>query len=223
MSKIVLTNNHFNLNGVKYFTGGADNVDLGSIGEKLTPITGVNRLVVKDSIPPGHITGVKSTVVEFDETKSSRNAFGTTVAAIVKGVPVQVGGDVAFSKLTQREFKLVKFSVPHEQMKRATNDSPRALQNLIRYGNDARIVHQFIYLMEGEESTYFDNDVSVSLAAGKGMMEATVDSRHTSSRTVTIKLAHVTLAYLLAKIDWDAHQDKNKTRIVDLDDDSWGL
>lgn len=222
MPKIVLTNNHFHFNGVNYFTSGSEEVELGSIGEKMTPVFGVNRLSVKGAIPPEHITGVKSTIVEFDEKNSSRNAFGTTVAAIVQGIPVKVAGDVAFSKLTQREFKLVKFSVPNEQMQKAANTSPQALQNLIRYGNDARIAHQIFFLMEGQESTHFDNDASVSLAVGTGGIEATVDGSHTSSRDITIKLANVTLAYLLAKIDWNARQDKNKTEIVDLDDDPWG-
>ena len=222
MPKIVLTKNHFHFNGVNYYTGGAEEVVCGSIGEKITSVFEANRLSVKDAIPPGYIQGVKSTVVEFDEEKSSRNAFRATVAAIVQGIPVKVAGDIAFSKLTQREFKLVKFSVPNEQMKKAANASPAALQNLIRYGNDARIAHQIFFLMEGKESTHFDNDVSVSLSVGKGVIEATVNGSHTSSQDIIITMANVTLAYLLAKIDWDARQDKNKTAITDLDDDPWG-
>jgi hypothetical protein len=36
-------------------------------------------------------------------------------------------------------------------------------------------------------------------------------------------MTNMGFAYLLAKIDWDAHEKKNQTRIVDLDDDQWSF
>jgi hypothetical protein len=224
MANVKVKENHLTFGGVSYFRGHADDVDLGSIGEKRTPIAKQNYLEVKDRIPIGLLTKVKSTVVEIDFDKDSKSAFNTAIKAIVKGVPVGINASATFSKLSSGELKLVKLSVSNNEMMKAANKAREKVKYLINWGNDARIAHQVFIAMDAEYARHFDNDVSVTLSGEAGKMEATVSGGVSASGTTTVKLGKGTcFAYLLAKIDWDAKQKKNKSKIVDLDDDQWGF
>lgn len=224
MANVVVKENHLTFGGVAYFRGNAEEVEIGSIGEKRTPITKQNYLEVKDRIPVAKIEVAKSTVVEIDFTQTSRSSFDAAVTAIVKGVPVKFSGDAAFDKMKSGELKLVKFSVTNNAMKEAANNSPQKLQDLIEWGNDARIAHQVFIVMEASLANQFANNVTVDLAAGAKGLEAKVGGSVSTSGTTTVQISAGTcFAYLLAKIDWDAVQKKNQTRIVDLDDDQWSF
>ena len=48
---IVIKNNHLQLDGVNFFRGNANNVQLGAVGGKKTPATQENYLMVEGSIP----------------------------------------------------------------------------------------------------------------------------------------------------------------------------
>jgi hypothetical protein len=223
MVKVVVRDNHLNFGGVNYFRGAAEEVELGSFGEKKTPITGMNRLSVKGRIPVPKIAKAMSTTVEIDSSSLSKSAFNTAISAIIKGVPFKISGDAAFEKFKETNLKLVKFSVLVPDMRRAANESPAAIEELINYGNDARIAHQVFVAMDAEFATKFDNDVSVDLSVGKGPLQATVGGGRASSGETTVEISKgTTFAYLLAKIDWDAVQKRNRTKIIDLDDDQWG-
>jgi hypothetical protein len=199
-------------------------VEIGSIGEKRTPVTKQNYLEVKDRIPAAKIHATKSTVVEIDFTQTSKSAFSAVVTAIIEGVPVKLSGDATFDRLRSGELKLVKFSVANNDMKEAANDSPQKLQDLIEWGDDARIAHQVFIVMEAALANKFQNNATVELAAGAKGLEAKVGGSGSASGSTTIQISAGTcFAYLLAKIEWDAKQKKNQTRIVDLDDDQWSF
>lgn len=224
MANVVVAENRLTFGGVSYFRGHAEEVEIGSIGEKRTPLTKMNYLEVKDRIPVPKINVARSTVTEIDFAKTTKASFGATVAAIIKGVPVKFSGGATFDKLRSGELKLVKFSVTTEDMKKAANAAPKALENLIEWGNDARIAHQVFIVMEATLATLFDNNVTVELSAGVSGMEATVNGGSSASGGTKVRIAPGTgFAYLLAKIDWDAKQKKNQTKIVDLDDDQWSF
>ncbi len=224
MAKVVVKDNHLNFNGINYFRGGSEEVEIGSIGEKRTPLTKMNYLEVKSRIPAAKIESTTSTIVDIDMTKTTKSAFNATVSAIVKGVPVKFNGGVTYDKIKKNELKLVKFSVSNNAMKTAANNSPKAIDDLINYGNDARIAHQIFVVMEADMATKFDNNQSVDLTVGKGIVEASVNGSSGASGVTKVSLSPgTTFAYLLVKIDWDAKQKKNKTKIVDLDDDQWSF
>lgn len=224
MPNVTVAENHLTFGGVAYFRGHAEEVEIGSIGEKRTPVTKQNYLEVKDRIPVPEIAIVESTVAEIDFTKTSKSAFNTLVSVIVKGVPVKFSGDATFNKLKLGELKLVKFSVSNNDMERAANNSPRKLQDLIEWGDNARIAHQVFIVMEAAMANQFDNNVTVNLSVGVKGLEATVGGSGSVSGTTAVQVSAGTcFAYLLAKIDWDAKQKKNKTKIVDLDDDQWSV
>jgi hypothetical protein len=112
----------------------------------------------------------------------------------------------------------------NNDMMKAANNSPQKLQSLIEWGNDARIAHQVFIVMEASLANQFANNVTVDLAVGAKGLEAKVGGSVSSSGTTTVQIAKGTcFAYLLAKIDWDAKEKTNQTKIVDLDDDQWSF
>jgi len=224
MANVVVAENHLTFGGVSYFRGHAEEVEIGSIGEKRTPLTKMNYLEAKDRIPVPKISVVRSTVTEIDFAKTTKASFAATVAAIVTGVPMKFSGSATFDKLRTGELKLVKFSVTTEDMKKAANAAPNAIANLIEWGNDARIAHQVFIVMEASLATVFDNNIKVDLSVGAAGLEASVGGSSSSSGGTKVRISPGTgFAYLLAKIDWDANTKKNKTKIVDFDDDQWSF
>jgi hypothetical protein len=180
------------------------------------------RIEAKDRIPAAKIEATRSTAVEINFTQTSRSAFTATVTAIVEGVPVKFSGDATFDKLHAGELKLVKFSVANNDLKAAANNAPQKIQDLIAWGNNAGIAHQVFIVMEAPLPAQFDNNVAVELTAGAKGLEAKVGASGSASGTTTVQISRGTcFAYLLAKIDWDAKQEQNQTKIVDLDDDQW--
>lgn len=224
MANVMVNENHLTFGGVGYFRGNAEEVEIGSVGEKRTPLTKQNYLEVKDRIPVPKIDVATATVVDIDFTKTSKSAFNTAVSAIVKGVPVKFSGDATFDKMKSGELKLVKFSVSNNDMKEAANNSPQRLQDLIEWGDDARIAHQVFIVMEASLANQFNNNITVDLSGEVKGLEAKVGGSGSASGGTAVQISKGTcFAYLLVKIDWDAKQKKNKTKIVDLDDDQWSF
>lgn len=218
MPKVVVKDNHLNFGGVTYFRGHAEEVEIGSYGEKRSPWTKMNYLEVKARIPVDKIDVATSTIAEIDFAQTTRSSFGAQVVALISGVPVKLKGDVTFDKLQKGELKLVKFSVMVNTMKAAANKSPVVLEDLRNFGNNARIAHQVFVVIEEKVATVFDNNARVGLSGGVGAIKATVDHSTKGVTTVDIS-AGTSFAYLLAKIDWG----KKKEEIEDLDDDQWSF
>ena len=224
MTNVVVKENHLTFGGIAYFRAHAEEVEIGSIGEKRKPLTKQNYLEVKDRVLVPKKNIVKATVAEIDFIKTSKKAFNVKARAIVNGVPAKLSGSAVFDKLRSGELKLVKFSISNNDMKRAINDSPQQLQDLIYWGNDARVVLQVFIVIEAEMANVFSRDIEVGLAAGFSGLEAEIGAGFSASGSTTVKLSQGTcFAYLLAKIDWDAKKKKDRTSIIDLDDDQWGL
>ncbi|MEM7126607.1 MAG: hypothetical protein AAF702_09795 [Chloroflexota bacterium] len=224
MANVKVAENHLTYGGVAYFRANAEEIRIGSIGEKRTPITKQNYLEVKDQIPAPKIDKVRSTIVEINQKSISKSALEAGIFAIIQGIPVRLNGSNARKKLESYELKLVKFSVPINQMITAVNNSPKRLNKLVDYGKDARIVHQVFVVLEAEIAQKFHNETDVKLAIGAHGLEGQVTGSGSTSRTTKVRLEPGTcFAYLLAKIDWNANLKKNKTKVVDLDDDQWSF
>ena len=222
MANVVVKENHLTFGGVTYFRGHAEEIEIGSIGEKRTSLMKQNYLEVKDRIQVPQINVVKATVVNIDFNKTSKSAFNVMVSAIIKGVPAKLDGDASFEKMRSGELKLVKFSVLNNDMKKEANNSPEKLQALIEWGKDARIVHQVFVVIEASLAYQFEKNVNVELSAGIKGLEAKVGGGGSGSGATTVQISKGTcFAYLLVKIKWDAKKKKKRTRIVDLNDDQW--
>lgn len=221
MANVAIKDNHLTYNGVKYFRGHAEMVELGSIGEKRSPITSQNYLEVKDRIPAGKINDygtVKTSLVEINFTETTSASITATVQAVIGGVPIGLAPSIAWTKLSNYELKMVKFSVLTNEMKAAANHSPQKLESLADWGNDARIAHQIWVVMDAKYAVAYNRSGSATLSVAGGVLQASVSNDTSGAYTVKIP-AGTTFAYLLAKIDWN----RGKTQIDDLDDDQWSF
>ncbi len=218
--KVVVKDNHLNFAGVCYYRGHAEAIDLGSYGEKRTPVLKTNYLEPKGHISADKMVIAKASVFGIDSTQSKKGDFNGQINAIIKGVPVSLSGGDAYEKLVKEELKLLKLSVEVEDMKKAINGSPAALDNLGGYGPDARVAHQVFIVIDAKMSTAFTNNATVKLSAGAGPLKVTVGGTAGSTGSTTVTVSPGTcFAYLLAKIDWS----KGKNKVDDLDDDQWGM
>jgi hypothetical protein len=224
MPKVLVKESHLTHNGIAYFRGGAEQVELGSIGEKRTSIAKTNYLEVKDTIAPSKIKDSISTVIEIDTTRLSKDDFGGKITAIIPraGLPTltTLAADTALSQIKSQELKLVKLSVLNHDMMKAVNDLPEMLKHLAQWGPKARIAHQIFVVMDATLSSKFDNRSNLSFSVGNKGIDVTVGGGTGASGSTTVRMAPGScFAYLLARIEWNS----KRTEIVDLNDDQWGL
>jgi hypothetical protein len=62
----VVKDNHLSFNGKNYFRGGSEDVELGSYGEKKSPITQTNYLEVQGKIPTAKLKVKEAVEVTID-------------------------------------------------------------------------------------------------------------------------------------------------------------
>ena len=222
MSNVVVKENHLTFGGVAYFRAHAEEVEIGSIGELRQPIAKQNYLEVKDRIPVKEEDVIQATVVDIDFDQTSKTDLSLGAAAIVDGVPVKFSGDAAFKKMRAGELKLVKFSITSNIMKQIANNSPEKLQDLYRWGKNARIAHQVFIVMEASLANEFSKNIGLKISAGVEGLNAEVGVGVASSGATKVVISKDTcFAYLLLKIKWNKMQAEPK--IIDLNDDQWGL
>lgn len=223
MANVAIKENCLVFGGVSYFRAHAEEVEIGSMGEKRTPITKPNYLEVKDRIAFPKKCVAESTIVGIDFAKSSKTALNAAVSTVAKGDPVKIDAEGAYNKLKKGELKLVKLSISNNDMKKAANSSPEKIQDLIRWGSRARIAHQAFFVMENKLAERFTKKGKANLSiSAKGLVaKAGIGGSSSSSMSITISKG-TCFAYLLLKIKWDAKAKKERTRIVDLDDDQYG-
>jgi hypothetical protein len=222
MKNVVVKENHLTFGGVAYFRAHAEEIEIGSVGEKKAPLAKQNYLQVKDRAPVPPEAVIQTTVVDIDFKHTSKTDLKMGATALVEGVPVKYTGDVTFEKLKSGELKLVKFSIPSNAIKKAVNNSPEILKDLHYWGKDARIAHQVFIVMEASLASQFSNTYDVKLSSGVKGLEAEVGVSGSSSGTTTVTISKDTcFAYLLLKIKWD--NNGGEPKILDLEDDQWGV
>jgi hypothetical protein len=223
MATARVKNTHLHFNGVNYFRGKATNVQLGSYGEKKTPIAKENYLEIQSCIPPKLISKAKAFNVSIDSESQSSLNFGAEVTAIIKGVPVKFKGDAAIDKIKKEELKLVLFSVSMEGMKNAINNAPNHLENLKNYGKDARIAVEVFVILEATLASEITSSGSVDISGSKEEIAVSLHGSGSGTAKTNVTLPEGScFAYLLAKIDWKMKGLK-KDKVEKLTDDQWGM
>jgi hypothetical protein len=220
MATAVVKDNHLNFNGKNYFRVGSEDVGLGFYGEKKSPLTQGNYLEVQDHIPTPKLKVKEAVEVDIDFSASTEKDIlaNINVAGVFQG-----SAGTAYSDLKSRKLRLVKLRIDNEDIKDAANQSPKVIDDLIAYGNDARIAHQIFVVLEDTLARTVTTGTSFSVAVDAGKVKLTVTGGVGSSSTTTFTLSEgMTFAYGLVKLDWDAQQKKNKTKITKVTDDQWG-
>lgn len=210
-----ISNNHLTFDGKRYFRGGAEDVQIGAYGEKKKPVFGQNYLEVQGKIPASRFNVKEATEADIDWNKTTEGDFGTSV----KYMTVKGAASVSYKSAKSAKLKLVKFVVNGENMRSAANDSPNILNNLSRYGGDARIAHQIFVAMEATLAETFTRGTSFDVSGSAEAVTITAKGQTGSSGGTTVTLSKgTTFAYLLLEPEWN----DNKNRIVKVSDDQWG-
>jgi hypothetical protein len=215
---VSVSENHFTYGGISYFRGHAENIKLGSFGEKKTPLTKMNYLEVKDHIPAEKIGTAEVIEVDVDFTQIKQAGFNLNVSATSQGIPVSAATALHSNKASESELSLLKFSIEANDMMRVVNGLSDQREQLKRWGGKARIAHQVFVVVEATLATKFAAAGKVDLMVGKDSLGAALGGSHSTHSTSVVSLSKGTcFAYLLAKLEW-----KNDM-IHELHNDQWGL
>ncbi len=220
MADAIVKDNHLHFLGKNYFRGGAEGVQLWSYGEKHSPLTQTNYLEVQGrlQVQKPKIRKAAVVTIDFDRTTEKNLLANINVSLVFKG-----GSKSAYEDLKTGKLKLVKFEVANEEIISAANASPEALERLIDYGNDARIVDEIFVVMEARLANSFASSNSFDISLSVGAIKITAEFGAGANGNASITLSKgMTFAYGMLKLDWDANQKKNKTRITKVTDDQWG-
>lgn len=218
-----LNGKRFKYNGKSYYTAGAGEMLVGSIGEKRSPLGKPKNLDKKADISADKIGELKSTVIDVRFDDASKRDIDALAPIVISGVPILVSAAEAHQGLMRGDLKLVHLRAEDQRLERAANDSPRRLDDLISWGRDARIVSQTFVVVEAAVAEKFRSNARVGVWGTDLGIGARVGGAGGRAGSVEVEYAPgATFAYLLAKITWDAKMKKNRRFIEDLDDDQYG-
>ena len=219
---IKITKSKFVYNGFSYFRAKAENIDLGSYGQKKTPIGQPNYLAVEDEVARanlGRITVKFSPPYDIQWSKYSSSAVNLGIKYINSA-----GGSASFSrnKAQSANLKLVKMFISEGPLKTLLNKhAGKARKAMASEGNDARIVSEVWIVVEAQMASAISTCGKV---AGEGTVNGikvtlSGSSCGTTKSSVTIP-ANTTFAYLMHKVKkWS----KGKKQILNMEDDRAGL
>lgn len=225
MAKVRVKNNHLHFNGVNYFRGKSENIVLGTHGEKLRPIFGVNRLEVEGHVDPDLLDIRKLTTATIDFSATRKGDFTEGVNGTFKGVDFDISVGQMWDRLQSGELVLVKFAVDLGALKRAVNRDRRAIASLKRLSKSrARIVSEVWVVTSARLAERLDRAQSVKASGKRGKINVQVAGTASQGGATNLTLSQgTTFAYLLARIDkWDKKLKKRRKRIIDLDEDQFG-
>jgi hypothetical protein len=110
------------------------------------------------------------------------------------------------------------------ELLREVNASPGAVNKLIDFGGSARVVESILVAVKAE---LFDSFSAGLTDEGAIMVKGVVVKAELAGKwqaATTVKVSKGTcLAYSLGEPKWDAHQDRNKSRVTSLRMDQPGL
>ena len=237
MAKAIVKHNRLHFNGKNYFRGNSEEIQLADIGEKRTPVFGMNYLEPKNHVDSRPMKVNASTVVDIDFSRSSETAIQQMASGALKGLGIELSTDMSSvtEKVRSGQLKLAKLSIDLNELENATNADRDALEDLRGFGSDARIVSEIWVVIDASFADEFQNahDVTVS---GSGTIKGIQISTSTSTGIKRGGATGVTLsegtclAYMLVKPEWSERPRRRRRRrrqdpptIIDLDDDQWSV
>ncbi len=224
MAMAELNNKRFKYRGTSYFVAGSHKCQIGSAGEKRSPLGKPKNIDVHNQINPEKIGTLNSRIIEVDLDVKNHTGLGALIPLTLSGVPLPIDIDHVNNKLTKGDLKLAHIWVSEPQLKKAANDSPRLLDDLIDWGNDARLVNEIFVVVEASVAEKFQSNPSFNIGASLGgFIGAQIGGDGGRAGRVDITLAPDSVfAYQLADIVWDAKAKKKRKKIKKLNDDQFG-
>jgi hypothetical protein len=213
-----VSDKYFHFNGVDYFRGHAEAVQLGDVGVKKTPGAQDSYLAVQESVPRHKLTIERATQIDIHRVTFGGHDIGASIT--IPGVGVLNAATVA-RQLEDQTLALVKLESLSTDIVAAANDSPAVITELIRAGNKGRLVHQAFVILEMKTALNFTRSTRFEVS-GSALSWA-ITGTGGGSCTVATMTPGATFAYLLLKPKWDATLQKNCKRIDGWEADPWCL
>lgn len=218
---IVITDSKFKYNGVSYFRGKSENVDLASYGDKKTPVGKVNYLAVQNNVKREHVAKVSVKITgpyAIDWSKYTDADVNADIAYLT------ASGTAGFSRSAAKSanLKLVKLALHEGPLKKLLNQHANGARNyLADEGSSGRVVSEVWVVSEAQLAEDITRCGSVSGAGSKGAIKITMDLNKCTNVQSSVEVPSMTtFAYLLHKVKkWN----KDKTKVEDLEDDSSGV
>ncbi|MBN2529594.1 MAG: hypothetical protein JXR76_24610 [Deltaproteobacteria bacterium] len=216
---VKITSAAFKYNGVRYFRGKAENVNLASYGEKKTPVGQPNYLEVEDDIGRAMLGKIKVKIsgpYDVDWSRYSKADISAGIKYLMVG-----GGTGSFSHESAKsaKLKLVKMSIDEGQLKKLLNDHAQKVKAYMKSeGKDARIVSEVWIAMEAQLASDVTNGGAVTGSGGANGITVEVSASGSSKNTSSVTIPeNTTFAYLLHKVKkW------KKDTISNMEDDQHG-
>lgn len=217
-----LTNSAFQYSGIRYYRAKAENIRLGSYGEKKTPVGQQNYLSVQNNIKNESLAEVKvSTAGPFtiDWSKQSKSDVEVGVNYFTAA-----GGKATLTveKAKSANLKLVKFYMTTGAMTKLLNQSATgARKYLADEGSDGRLVGEVWTVMEASLASSVTTSATITGSGEANGIKVTVAGSTSNTTTTSITIApDTTFAYLLFKVKWT---NNNKDSVDSLEDDQHGV
>ncbi len=229
MSTFDITNHAFKFSNIKYFRSKAEDVQIGSYGEKKDPIGAMAYLACEGKVTAPNLAGKvqykgRANIDWTGATKAKFNAAG-----MFKYLTLQGSGASAVTWNSKKSAKLdlVKFTIDAGPLKNMLNNGAGGARNFLkREGKDGRIVSTIFVVMDAELAEGLDAAASSSGSFTAELTKQlgigfTADHVGSRNQQVDVTLSPgMTFAYGMHKVsDWN----RGKTRIEDLEDDRKGM
>ena len=219
--EVSITKDALKIGGVKYFRGKAENVRLGSYGEKKTPIGQVNYLAVEKNIKAEHLAEANVQTlppISVNWTKVTKADLDGSVTFFKKGGGT---GSASLDKAKSANLQLYKVFLNAGALKGLLNKKADGARSFLdNEGRDGRVVGEVWIVIDGELATEIRNSGGVEAVGSDKGIEVKVKASKSSKETSTISLAeNTTFAYMLYK----AKIDRKTGKVEDLEDDQPGI
>lgn len=219
-----ITRNVFRHGSMRYFRGDAEDVVLGSYGEKKNPIGAKAFLAVEGRVKRDFLEDRIDyvTTADIDWSRESKADVEATAGLKVFGSGKKAAASFDFEKAKTANLKLAKFRIMERPLKQMLNEDANAARNyLAREGHDGRIVSEVWVLMEGQLASSFATAAGGKISASVAGNDLEVSANVGASGSETITLSPgTTFAYAMHKVKSWNH---GKKRIEDMEGDFHGL
>jgi hypothetical protein len=221
-----LTATKLKVSGFSYFRTEAPNVELGSYGQKKTPLGKSSYLSVSSRIRGDTLAKyAKIRAVTRINVNWSKYSASSVSGGISLKYFKDVGGTGSFShqKAKSASLDLVKLTIDETPMENTINHASGALNFLDDEGGDGRVVAQVWIVMEATLAETFVNATTFEVTGSTSTLPfdvtAKVGTGSAGSQTITISKG-TTFAYSLWKVKkWG----KKHESVEDLEDDQKGF
>jgi hypothetical protein len=215
MAKAIVKNSHFTLSGHNYFMGRAENIRLGTYGEKRASPLYVNYLDDQNYIPMLNFNIEKPTTVEIDFVKSKKTDFN--LDANYKVANGTIG--YSYENMKQGKLALIKMTVQNNELKDFINNDEDLLEEIKSY-KIPRIANQVFVVVEASFAETFSSKADFKATYAKGILtvDAKTEAGASGKSTLTISQGTV-FAYGIVKPVFN----KDKSKITKFETDQWGM